>query len=277
VAEHVFAGLRCADVLDLAPAFVLGALEPAESDAVRRHLAECPEAHAEVAELNSVIPALFESVDPVAPPAGLKERILAAAATEQAAAETSRPPAPPVADRSRPVAEAPRRAGWTDLFRRPVWGAVGVAAIAVAIALGAWNLQLQNQLAGLSAYRNGVLELLDEAGKPGTQLAVLVSQETGGPSGLASVSGDGRIQVVMRNLQPTAGTEVYETWVIGADGTPVAVGGFVVAGDGTASFVTARAGVEQGVTIALTREPRRGATTPTLPIVAAGKAQAQSS
>ena len=60
MAEHTFAGLTCAEVADLAPAFVLGALEARESDAVRRHLAQCPEAHPEMAELHSVVPALFE-------------------------------------------------------------------------------------------------------------------------------------------------------------------------------------------------------------------------
>jgi len=35
--------MTCSEVADQAPAFVLGILTPAESDAVRRHLGECPE------------------------------------------------------------------------------------------------------------------------------------------------------------------------------------------------------------------------------------------
>ena len=285
MAEHEFAGLRCSEVADLAAAFVLGALETAESDAVRRHLEECPELHPVFAELNSVVPALFEVAEPVAPPAGLKARILAAAAAERPDAATAAEPAPtPVteappreAERPRPAVDDRPSGGWTAIFSRPVWAAVGAAALVVAIALGAWNLQLQDRIAGLSAYRDGVVQLLDEAAKPGAQLAVLASAEAAGPSGLAAVGSDGTIRIVMRDLAPTSGTQVYEAWVIGGDGTPVPVGGFAVGPDGTASFVTARAGVEQGVTVALTLEPREGATAPTPPIIAAGKAQAQAS
>ena len=39
MAEHTFAGLTCSDLAELAPAFVLGALNAGEADAVRRHLA----------------------------------------------------------------------------------------------------------------------------------------------------------------------------------------------------------------------------------------------
>jgi anti-sigma-K factor RskA len=79
----------------------------------------------------------------------------------------------------------------------------------------------------------------------------------------------------MRDLAPTTGTQVYETWVIGADGAPVPIGGFVVRADGTASFTASQAPVAEGVTIALTLEPAEGATAPTLPIIAAGVAQSQ--
>src|SRR5438093_9943915 len=189
MAEHTFAGLTCSDVAELAPAFVLGALEAAESDAVRRHLADCPELHAEMAELNSVVPALFEVVERQAPPADLKQRILAAASADL---EASRAAAGKEAPAPRPPTQAPApRRGWDlgAIFRRPVWAAVAAAAVIAAVALGAWNVQLRDQVAGLEAYRNGVAEVLDQAAKPGAQLAVLtVPSGAGGPSGLAPVA-----------------------------------------------------------------------------------------
>jgi hypothetical protein len=240
-----------------------------------------------MAELHSVVPALFETVELVAPPAGLKERILAAAAAQRAsdaqpasaAAPTpSRGPAP--IDDRRP-AGAERQPAPISIFRRPIWAAVSLAAVLGVVALGAWNVQLQNQynqlrndVAALAAYRDGVVEVLDSAAEPGAQLALL-SAEEGGPSGLAAVAPDGRVALVMRDLAPTTGTQVYETWVIGADGAPIPVGGFVVRADGTASFTAAQAPVAEGVTIAVTLEPADGATTPTLPIIAAGVAQSQ--
>jgi anti-sigma-K factor RskA len=279
VAEHMFGGLTCSDAAELAPAFVLGALEVAESDAVRRHLAECPELHAEMAEFHSVVPALFEAVEPVAPPAGLKQRILAAAAADLEARSPAAAPAAP----SRPAAPRPAdaaRKAWDvgSLFRRPIWAAVAVAAALAAVALGAWNVQLRDQIAGLEAYRTGVVEVLDQAAQPGAQLAVLTDPSgAGGPSGLAALAADGSLALVMRDLAPTSGSQVYEAWLIGADKVPVAIGDFTVGGSGSASFITTNPAVGEGVVVALTLEPRQGATTPTLPIIAVGTARAQAS
>ena len=287
MAEHTFAGLTCSNVADLAPAFVLGSLGPSESDAVRRHLVDCPELHAEMAELNSVIPALFATVEQVEPPAGLKARIMAAAAADLAARQGAVAPpagAPPAVAPSapaqpRPSAEAPRR-GWDlgALFRRPVWAAVAAAALVAAVALGAWNAQLRDQVAGLEAYRNGVVQVLDQAAQPGAQLAVLTAPAgTGGPSGLAAVAADGSVAMVMRDLTPTTGSQVYEAWLIAGKEAPVPIGGFTVGGNGFASFIAAHAALGEGVVVALTLEAHEGAQTPTLPIIALGTAHAQAS
>lgn len=279
MAEHVFAGLRCADLAELAPAFVLGALVAAESDAVRRHLAECPEAHAEVAELYAAIPVLMASVEPVAAPVGLKERILAAAAADRGAATDARPAvAPPGSPRVAPRPTREDRVGWANVFRRPLWVAVSLAAVFAALALGAWNVQLQNDLAGLTAYRNGVVEVLRQASQPGAQLAVLVPPDGTGPSGLAAVAADGSVAIVMRDLTPTTGTQVYEAWLIaGENAAPVPIGGFAVGGSGSASFTAAHAPLGEGVVVALTLEDRPGAQTPKPPIVVQGAAKSQAS
>lgn len=288
MAEHLFAGLRCSELEDLAPAFVLGALEPAEMDAIRQHLAACPEAHPEMAELGSVVPALFETVELVEPPAGLKARILAAAAADtqrvadsQRAVGTQLAPAatpPPIRPASsRPVADDRPSSGWASLFRRPVWAAVSLGAVIAVLALGAWNLQLRDELSGLNDYRAGVTKVLDQAAQPGALIAVLTSEGGQGPSGLAAVAADGSVALVMRDLAPTQGSQVYETWLIGADGAPIPIGGFTATADGSASFVGTHATLGEGVTVALTLEPAPGATAPTLPIVAAGVARSQAS
>ena len=275
MAEQRFAGMTCAEAAELAPAFVLGALGAAESDAVWRHLADCPELHAEMAELHSVVPALFEATEPVAPPAGLKDRILAAAAADLAARSgAAAQPSP-----AQPRAIVPRRgADFGGIFRRPIWSAVAIAAALAVVALGVWNVQLRDQLSDLQAYREGVVKVLDAAAQPGAQLAVLTDPTGGGgPSGLAAVAADGSVAMVMRDLKPTTGTQVYEAWLIGADQVPVAIGGFKVGGSGTASFVTTHAAMGDGVVVALTLEPQPGATAPTPPILAVGTARAQSS
>ena len=77
--DRLVAGLRCREVEDLAPAFVLGALEPSEMETVRNHLAACPEAHPEMAELGSAAASMLLAVPQVEPPAALGSRILEAA------------------------------------------------------------------------------------------------------------------------------------------------------------------------------------------------------
>lgn len=260
-------GLHCADASDLAAAFVLGALEPAEMDAVRRHLAGCPEAHAEFAELGSVVPALLETVELVEPPAGLGARIQAVAAAEARATVVAGAPREPVG-----LVEFTR---WGER-RRPIWMALGLAAALALVALGAWNVELRDEVAGLTAYRSGVVAVLDQAAQPGARLAVLtVPEGAPGPSGIAAISAGGtRVSLVMRGMAPTTGAEVYEAWVITGDNAPVPIGHFTVDASGTATFVTTAPspGSVPAITVALTREPGPGATTPTMPIIALGTA-----
>jgi anti-sigma-K factor RskA len=76
----------------------------------------------------------------------------------------------------------------------------------------------------------------------------------------------------MRDLAPTTGSQVYETWVISGENAPVPVGGFAVGSTGQAAFTTQPSPAPAGATIALTLEPQAGAKAPTLPIVSVGKA-----
>ncbi|HEX3265418.1 MAG TPA: anti-sigma factor [Candidatus Limnocylindrales bacterium] len=279
MADRELAGLRCSDVLEVAGSFVLGALPDAEADAVRAHLAACPEAHAEVAELGGVVPALFEAVELVPPPAGLRDRIMTAAAAEQRASEGLGAGVVPAAARTvGPSTASDDRPGGFDLgalFRRPAWVGLAAAALVVALGLGAWNLQLRSQVDSLTAYRTGVVEVLEDAARPGAQLAVLVAPNgASGPSGLAAVGADGSVAMVMRELAPTTGTQVYTAWLIGSQGAPIPIGDFKVDDSRTASFTTDHPSLGPGVTVALSLEPRPGATTPTT-VVAAGAAEAQ--
>ena len=119
-----------------------------------------------------------------------------------------------------------------------------------------------------------MLQVLDLAAAPGGQLAVLSDPDhRTTASGIAGVGSDGRVAVVMRDLEPTVGAQVYEVWLVGADGAPLPIGGFDVGSAGTAAFTTTATGTAEGVVVALTLEPGPGATTPTQPLVAAGVAK----
>lgn len=274
------------EVMDLAPLYVLGALGRAEEIAVREHLASCPESHAEFAELGSVVPVLLEDVEQVEPPAGLKARIMGAAAADLeargaqgatgeaatsaapiAAPETSAaPPMPfPSAEERTRRAAAPRR---TWLSRANDW-AFRAAAVLALVALGVWNVLLQRDLAAEQDYRTAVTQVIEVAGQAGSSLAIIRGEGEGTPRGLAAVDNGGRVVFAVRDLAPTTGPEVYVAWAIAGD-APVNVGEFVVGGDGTGALTTAANVAAPGATLALTKEPGRGATAPTGNIVAAG-------
>ncbi len=289
------APLTCDDVRELAGAFVLGALEPADEAAVRDHLATCTDAHLEIAEAGSVLPVLDASVPQVEPPAALKTRVMAAAAADlearrtagTATATTASTPAPVAVD-GRPPARTDEPATATPpaddrpapiplpvVARRRTSTATWVLRIAAVLVIGilaGWNLLLQGQLNEADQYRQDVAAVLDVAGQPGSLTAVLTSEGGHGPAGLAAVSAAGDLSLAVRALTPTSGTQVYEAWVIGADGTPVPLGSFPVGDAGTAAFQAGGLPAQDGIVLGLTLEPGPGATTPTLPMVASGTA-----
>jgi len=269
--------LTCDDVRELAAPFVLGALDTAEDDAVRAHLATCSDAHAEIAELAGVLPVLDESAPRMEPPASLKVKLMAAAAadlesrTPVVASTVVAPTAAPLV-----LPTASQREARSAARGRSSMGswAVRIAAVLAIAVVGGWNLLLQGQLTEARTYEQNVAAVLDVAGQPGSLTAVLTAEGGDGPSGLAAVGGDGAVTLAMRALAPTSGAQVYEAWVIGSDGAPVPLGGFQVGQTGTAFFQGNGLPTEPGIVLALTLEPGPGATTPTSPIVSLGTATA---
>jgi hypothetical protein len=268
--RHI-AGIRCSELSDLAPAFVLGALPSEEMATVRAHLAECPEAHAEFEELVSVLPVLLASVEQVEPSEALLGRILDAARADRTRAAT------PASAPARDIRSAPSlldRLGLGSSRSRPAWAALGIAAVLAVVVLGSWNLQLQASNQELAAYQRGVAAVIDAASRPGAQLAVLAASSPSSPAaGIAAIRPDGTVAIAMRGLAPTTGSEVYEAWLVAANAKPVPIGGFEVGGSGSGTLLATNATPSPGVVVALTLEPVPGATAPTLPLIASGAAQ----
>lgn len=282
--------LSCDEISELAAPFVLGALEADEMDAVRAHLADCPESHEEFLELGSVVPALAETVELVEPPAALRGRILAAAAAdmearraprsmpvssvrptaldpEAKAVSETRPTADPV-----PLPSAIERTARAERRSSPssLGWAMRIAAVLAIVVLGAWNLLLQGQLGASETYNRDVAAVLDVAAQPGAMTAVLAPATPGGPRGLAALSPDGSLTLAVRDLGPTTGSQVYETWAILGDEAPVALGGFTVGSAGTGRFDGTGVPAQAGLAVALTLEPQAGATAPSSAPVAVG-------
>jgi anti-sigma factor RsiW len=86
--------VSCAHVREELGGYTLGALEPAEREAVEEHLARCPDCAAEHARL-AALPALLahaEGLEIPAPPAAVEERVLDRIAQERGAATRRRRP-----------------------------------------------------------------------------------------------------------------------------------------------------------------------------------------
>lgn len=275
--------LTCDEVREMAGSYVLGALDPAEAAAVRAHLASCADAHAEIVELAGVVPALADSVPMVEPPAGLKTRIMAAAAADLAARDAPAPTrtaAPRTAEPTQTAAPRPAESTTfttaaeraTRRSRGPVGGwLLGIAAVLAIVVLGGWDLLLQGQLDTSKSYQRNVAAVLDAASKPGAHAAILTAAGGTG-SGLAAISASGTVTLAMQDLAPTTGANVYTAWAIAGDNAPIPLGSFAVGKDGTASFESGGVPSGSGIVLALTLEPGPGAKTPTSPIISKGVA-----
>jgi anti-sigma-K factor RskA len=254
--------LTCDEVRELAGGFVLDALDVDEADAVRAHLAGCADPHAEIADLASGLPALWEAMPVVEPPAALKARLLAVAAADRPVA--TGPVAIRPAATSRPDRIASRRVlGW----------AAAIAAILVIGVLGAWNVVLQGQVGTLRTEQDSVAAVIHAGAIAGSVTAMLTAPEASGPygpTGLAAVTRTGSLVLAMRDLRPTTGDQVYQAWVIVPGSAPVPTGSFRVGDAGVGSIAAASAPFQPGAVVAVTLEAGPGATTPTLPILAAG-------
>jgi anti-sigma-K factor RskA len=78
--------------------------------------------------------------------------------------------------------------------------------------------------------------------------------------------------VVVQDMPALPENEAYQLWLIQGNNVPVPMPTFTVNQNGQAAVVlTAPAGLGTYDVIAITREPHRGSTTPTLPIVMSGK------
>jgi anti-sigma-K factor RskA len=206
--------LREAELRDLLGAFALGAVDADEAAAVRAYLATNAEAREELAELMAGFDALSFTVEPMEPPAGLRDRISAAVLAERSPVPPTLAPIPlvPVAP-SQPVAmPEPIRPPASFWSRATPWAAAAAALLLITAGLLFWNLQLRDQIARA----------------PVTDIVALAPTDVApGASGEVHYTPDRQLFVVdVRDLPPLPEGHVYEVWLIGDDETPVPAGTF---------------------------------------------------
>ena len=161
-------------VHDLTAAYALDALEPDEARGYEEHLSGCARCRDELASLRAAAAALAYATEPARPPAGLRDRILAAAA------QAERPNVVPLERRR---------------LRLGVREALAIAAVAAAVAvgLGVWNISLHDRLGRAQEALRGV----PLAGAKGSV-----------------VVGNGSAALVVSDLAPAPAGKTYEAWVV---------------------------------------------------------------
>jgi anti-sigma-K factor RskA len=251
--------------------FVLGTLPDGKRRAVVAHLSGCPACRAEVASVSQVCDALGRSVDPVAPPAALRDRVLAIPHSARATTEV----------RSTMRASV-----------MPWWLAAAASLVAV---VAVW--QLVSSQTELGALRTRVAELQAEAGDLLVARASLQEQVstmthqtqvlrasdlitysleardgTKGAHARAYVSHKDGMVFTAEGLPSVPTGKVYQLWVI-VNAKPVSVGVFMPDASGRVHAVmdTPSIPVMPGA-VAVTIEPEGGLPAPSGAVVMSGLA-----
>ncbi len=230
-----------AEIHELTAGYALDALDTAEREAFERHLDGCEQCQEELASFWEVTSALAVAADGPAPTAGLRDRILADVRAEQQTVVS------------------------LDSRRRvpPVFAAVTAVAAAVAIGLGIYSISLSGQLddtkAALTAQESAASVLAD----PTTSTVALQSG-----SGRLVVADDGAAVLVLDDLAAAPAGMTYQAWVVEGQ-TPVSAGIFNTTDKRAIVPIPQR--VPSGAVVAVTVENAGGATSPSLPPLAASE------
>jgi anti-sigma-K factor RskA len=200
--------MNCERTDELAAAYALGAVDPAEERAISAHLAGCPEPHAEARALVDAAAAVPLQLEPVRPDARLRARLMA---TVAATAQDHRPAAAPAIRREGASEPRPIGRSWWQVGS-PLMAAMAAGALALAVGLGAWNISLQQEIASRDAALRTVAGADD------------AHQVTGSVGSGWLLETDGEAVFVAEGLASLASDRIYELWLIEPDGVPVAVG-----------------------------------------------------
>jgi len=196
--------------------YALGALRPGEADRVTAHLTACPACREELNEVAIVVNALPDMVALREPPAGLKERILAAAAADLAVA---------------PKRSARRETAWAIRPTRR-WLPIGALA-AVALLFLALDLNSLQELQTAQTDRDEYALIAEKVAHGGRNWYMLGLDQWKGSGGtlFAPATPDLAPFVVFHDLRPLAGGAMYTIWLVDADGHWVRGANFAPNGD----------------------------------------------
>jgi anti-sigma-K factor RskA len=206
------------EVDELLGSFALDALPDDEAALVREHLEGCATHAARARELRNIALNLQSDAEPMAAPAALRARVLAAVAETPQDAATAEP-REAAAARQRNEQSA-SRITWQPAnvpanvrrFPSSAWQAIAAAFVVLAAGLLVWNIVLQRDSGSSFDARNAT--------------AVRPLQGNGEQTGSGTVLyfADEHKAVVIGDMPPIAGDKTYQLWSLDDSGTPRSIG-----------------------------------------------------
>ncbi len=281
----------CDELHDLLPAYAIGALDHAEAEHVRTLLQECPEQQAELDDYIALSGALYERIEPVAPPVELHDRLMEQ--IRQQKADTV-PPRQPVAfhENNAQGSSAPR-----SNQRLLKWG-LAIAAMLAIISNLMWSSQLNNAQQTISNLNGELDETRQTLSDLETEYAQYVAASTNVNQqlqnqqqdivqlisvsnlervALASTGGNGEAalatllweqgassgRLISTSLPDLPANETYQLWVISGE-QPISAGVFNRDENGIVTFpVSLTDDITTFEAIAISVEPEGGSDAPT--------------
>lgn len=251
------------EVHDLVGAYAVDALPEEERRFFERHLDDCAQCRGEVGELQ-VTAALLGAAAEEAPPEGLRDQVLAAAAvTPQERAESSQASggmaaAAPTGARAPAAPSGPAASA-------SAWGARErirqlLPAVAAVIVLGVAGVTVVATQAGVAPAPEDGLAALVAA--PDARIVDLRAPEGSTAKLVWSAEREEAI-FLTDGLQAAPQGQAYALWIIAGDSPPALAGMFRPDADGQARHVISNPSSTDAVTVAVTVEPEDGVEAPT--------------
>jgi anti-sigma-K factor RskA len=251
--------MRGHDEHTLAGAYAMDAISPADRDRFERHLAGCPECVQEIAGLREATARLGAATAAI-PPAGLKERVLAAAAVTRQQAPEVAAAGSPARTRLRPGPWL-RSLAWPGRLAVAAGTVAAVAVLGIAVVFGVANGNMRQQLNQAQASSQQIAAVLT------AQDAVMMNGSVAGGGTASIVMSRSRDALVFtaQGLRTLPSSRGYELWLVGPSGDRP-IGMLPAVSHGMTGPVIA-SGLRDGDHLALTAEPPGGSARPTTPMM----------
>ncbi len=267
-------------LLDLLPAYALGALDEEEAGFVERHLPDYPDCVAELAALRDDLALLAFVASPVAPPPAVKDALFARLDREQGAARPSSATIIPLPS-ARPGRFGDRRGARATLAALAavlIVGLLGWAAIAQARLNAerqrlAATVQQNEQLTARVSQLAFVDKLLNDPSAAHPVSGPAVEQYGLPPAGYVYIDPTSTIGLMLTYWLPTiAPDQRFQVWLVTPDGARDSGGLFTADARGNAHvIINAPAPFAKYKSIGVTIEPTGGSPGPKGPRVCGGE------